>query len=119
MPPLGRTENNYRGDDPNLTDPAAYDFRPQPGSPLVDAGRPIKGFTDGYHGRAPDIGTYEFGGQRWLPSGLDLEFVCEHLGGARVFDLAAIDLQLGIAFPFDRLMLSTTPAKLAPHAKSK
>ena len=54
-----------------------------------------------------------------LPSGLNLEFVCEHLGSARVFELAEIDLQLGIAVPFDRPMLSTTPAKPAPHAESK
>ncbi|MHC4189591.1 MAG: right-handed parallel beta-helix repeat-containing protein [Planctomycetota bacterium] len=79
-PPLGRVENNYRGKDPMLADPpevgmikpgvagpAGRDFRPQAGSPLIDAGKPIPGITDGYRGKAPDIGAYEFGGQRWLP----------------------------------------------------
>lgn len=66
-PPLGRMESNYRGKNPMLVDPAGRDFRPQAGSPLIDAGKPIPGITDGYQGKAPDIGAYEFGGQRWLP----------------------------------------------------
>ena len=66
-PPLGRTENNYHGGNPRLTGPAKRDFRPRPGSPLIDVGRHIAGITDGYRGRAPDIGAYESGGLHWLP----------------------------------------------------
>ena len=66
-PPLGLTESNYHGSNPMLADPAGRDFRPQADSPLVDAAKPIAGITDGYQGRAPDIGAYEFGGKRWLP----------------------------------------------------
>ena len=66
-PPLGRTESNYRGSNPMLADPAGRDFCPQANSPLVDAAKPIAGITDGYQGKAPDIGAYEFGGKRWLP----------------------------------------------------
>jgi len=66
-PPLGLTENNHRGTDALLADPFGRDFRPQAGSPLVDTGKPVTGITDGYQGKAPDIGAYEFGAQRWLP----------------------------------------------------
>jgi len=66
-PPLGRMENNYRGSNLMLVDPAGRDFRPQAGSPLVDTAKPIAGITDGYKGRAPDVGAYESGGKRWLP----------------------------------------------------
>jgi hypothetical protein len=66
-PPLGRMENNYRGGRPILIDPARRDFRPRIGSPLIDAGKLIAPITDGYRGKAPDIGAYESGAQRWLP----------------------------------------------------
>jgi hypothetical protein len=66
-PPLGLVENNHRGIDPMLVDPAGRDFRPQASSPLVDAGRIAPGITDGYRGKAPDIGAYESGNPQWLP----------------------------------------------------
>ncbi len=66
-PPLGRVENNYRGADPMLVDPAARDFCPRADSPLVDAGEVLAPITDGYRGDAPDIGAYESGAERWLP----------------------------------------------------
>lgn len=66
-PPLGRVENNYRGKHPMLIDPAGRDFRPRIGSPLIDAGKLIAPITDGYRGKAPDIGAYESGTQCWLP----------------------------------------------------
>lgn len=43
------------------------DSRPAPGSPLTDAGRRIPCITDGFVGAAPDIGAYEFGGDRRGP----------------------------------------------------
>jgi len=66
-PPLGRMENNYRGENPMLIDPAGRDFRPRIGSPLIDAGKHIAPITDGYRGKAPDIGAYESGDQCWWP----------------------------------------------------
>jgi len=66
-PPLGRMESNYQGEHPMLIDPVGRDFRPAPGSPLIDAGKLIAQTTDGYRGKAPDIGAYESGAQRWLP----------------------------------------------------
>jgi len=60
-------QNNYNGTELMLVDPANLDFRPQPGSPLIDAGREIAGFTDGFTDKAPDIGAYEYGGERWVP----------------------------------------------------
>jgi len=65
--PLGRVENNYRGADPMLVDPAGRDFRPRAGSPLIDAGKVLPPITDRYRGDAPDIGAYESGAERWLP----------------------------------------------------
>ncbi len=57
--------NNYQGKDLLLMDPAHFDFRPQAPSPLVDAGKVLAGITDGFLGKAPDIGAYESGGSPW------------------------------------------------------
>ena len=59
--------NNYQQKGLRLVDQAGRDFRPRSSSPLVDAGRRISGFTDGFKGKAPDIGAYENGGERWVP----------------------------------------------------
>jgi len=59
--------NNYKGEALGLVDPAKWDFRPGTGSALIDAGREIPGFTDGFKGEAPDVGAYEHGGRHWLP----------------------------------------------------
>ena len=48
-----------------LQDPAAFNFVPRPDSPLVDAGAIIPPYTDGFVGKAPDIGAYELGGPSW------------------------------------------------------
>ena len=42
------------------------DGYPVAGSAAIDAGVPIEGITDGFQGRAPDLGAYEFGGPRWV-----------------------------------------------------
>ncbi len=50
---------------PDMTDPQRvyktddFDFRLKPGSAAVDAGVEIPGITDGFTGRAPDLGAYE------------------------------------------------------------
>ncbi len=44
---------------PQLVNPAAGVFRPQGGSPLVDAGVVLPGINDGYAGALPDIGAVE------------------------------------------------------------
>lgn len=46
---------------------SAQDFMPKAGSPAIDAGRVIAGYTDGYKGTAPDAGAYEYGGNAWKP----------------------------------------------------
>ena len=43
-----------------------FDLRPAPGSPLFDTGRLEPGITNDYHGKAPDVGAYEAGGDRWV-----------------------------------------------------
>lgn len=66
--PFTPSENlvtNYLGKDFNLSDPDHYDFTPKPGSPLIDAGTILPGFTDGFKGELPDIGAYEYGGDAW------------------------------------------------------
>ena len=61
-------ELTFRKPKPPLVAPERLDFRPRAGSPLVDAGRPIDGITDGHAGEAPDIGAYEFGApDYWIP----------------------------------------------------
>ena len=68
QPPLpGDHSNNYTENEPLLVAPGRFDFRPQTGSPLIDAGRIVDGITAPYEGTAPDIGAYEHGGDHWLP----------------------------------------------------
>ena len=67
FPEGSNVANNCRQKDLKLVDPGKLDFRPQAGSPLVDAGRKIRGFTDEFAGKAPDIGAYERGRGRWIP----------------------------------------------------
>jgi hypothetical protein len=47
--------------------PAAVDKDgyPTAGSGAIDAALPIPGITDGYKGKAPDLGAYEYGGAKW------------------------------------------------------
>jgi hypothetical protein len=55
-----------------LRDPDNWDFRPQAGSDLVDAGAVISGITDGHFGSAPDIGAYELGDTNYWIAGRKL-----------------------------------------------
>jgi hypothetical protein len=41
--------------------PEAMDFRLRPGSAAIDRGTVLPTITDGFAGRAPDLGAYEFG----------------------------------------------------------
>ncbi|MHB1038623.1 MAG: right-handed parallel beta-helix repeat-containing protein [Pirellulales bacterium] len=41
-------------------------YRLQPDSPAVDRGAVIPGVTDGFVGKAPDLGAYEQGGPDWV-----------------------------------------------------
>jgi hypothetical protein len=51
-----------------LRDPENLDFRPIPGSEIIDGGVVFSNVTDGYLGAAPDIGAYEFGAaDYWIP----------------------------------------------------
>jgi len=65
FPPGPNVSNNFLDSDPQLVDPRGFDFRPREGSPLIDAGRVVPGITDGFKGKAPDIGAYEFGAEPW------------------------------------------------------
>jgi len=67
FPESKNVANNWREKRLDLAAKAGLDFRPRAGSPLVDAGRRIEGFTDGFAGKAPDIGAYEHGRGRWIP----------------------------------------------------
>ena len=73
--PLGKVASNYSGKEPMFVDAKRLDFRPCEGSPLIDAGEAIEGITDGYKGKAPDIGAYEFGAPRWVPGHRNLLWV--------------------------------------------
>lgn len=43
------------------------DGYPTADSAAIDAGLEVPGITDGFLGKAPDLGAYEFGGPRWVP----------------------------------------------------
>jgi hypothetical protein len=58
----------FRDDLPWLNDPEAMDFRPRAGSPLIDTGVVIEGYTGTFLGKAPDVGAYEYGAANyWIP----------------------------------------------------
>jgi hypothetical protein len=38
-----------------------FDFRVKPGSAAIDRGTPLAGITDGFSGKAPDLGALELG----------------------------------------------------------
>ncbi len=55
-------------DEPILSAPGHFDFRPRPDSPLIDAGQMIEGISEPVVGDAPDIGAYELGAPNyWIP----------------------------------------------------
>ncbi|MFQ5808064.1 MAG: right-handed parallel beta-helix repeat-containing protein [Armatimonadota bacterium] len=74
--------NNYGDRDLVLENRERLDFRPAAGSPLIDAGREVPGFTDGFKGRAPDIGAYEHGAERWVPGYRNMLWVLPGRDGA-------------------------------------
>jgi hypothetical protein len=47
---------------PGAVDKGGY---PTAGSAAIDAGIVLEKITDGYRGKAPDLGAYEFGGEEW------------------------------------------------------
>jgi hypothetical protein len=65
-----------RSDPQRLYDPEDMDFRLRPKSAAIDAGMVLPTITDGFAGKAPDLGAYELGqalpdyGPRALPSGI-------------------------------------------------
>jgi hypothetical protein len=67
FPPGPNMHHNYKQRDLELKDKKRFDFRPEKDSPLVDAGTIIPGMTEHFRGKAPDIGAYEYGMDRWVP----------------------------------------------------
>lgn len=61
--------NNFSGDvRSQLRDPDNLDFRPKADAAIVDAGFYVAGINNGYEGRAPEIGAYEYGAENyWIP----------------------------------------------------
>jgi hypothetical protein len=63
-------------DPQRLYNPEDMDFRLRPRSAAIDAGTALATINDGYAGKAPDLGAYEFGqplpayGPRALPTGI-------------------------------------------------
>jgi hypothetical protein len=53
-----------RSDPQRLYRPVDFDFRLKPGSAAIDRGVELPTITDGYTGKAPDLGAYELGSQQ-------------------------------------------------------
>jgi hypothetical protein len=66
--PAENLQTNFYGKEKELKliDPINCRFTPKSDSPLIDTGTHISGLTDGFKGKAPDIGAYEFG-DTWQP----------------------------------------------------
>lgn len=91
-----RQGNNYLSRKPadDFMDRANYDFRPRPGSPLIDKGKIFSPYTDGYVGTAPDLGAYESGGDMWR-AGHEWSPVTKVDRRPR----PAADFRLGVSYP--------------------
>lgn len=63
--PGGNQSGIYSGDNLDFVDAANFDFRPKPTSALVDAGVVFPPYTDGFVGKAPDVGAMEAGAPLW------------------------------------------------------
>lgn len=59
----GELGPEYDHNGPGAVDRDGY---PLPGSAAIDIGVELPGFTDGFKGKAPDLGAYEFGGPHWV-----------------------------------------------------
>ena len=57
--------NGYRTTDWRFVDAARADYRLRSDSPAIDTGVVIAPYTNGYAGRAPDRGAFEFGRPSW------------------------------------------------------
>jgi hypothetical protein len=51
--------------DPRFVDLDGLDFQLRPDSPARDAGQEVRPWTDGFVGKAPDIGAFEHGAKPW------------------------------------------------------
>lgn len=61
--------NLYLGKKPEeqLIDFKKRQFQLKKDAKAIDAGKEITGFTEGFKGKAPDLGAYESGGNNWIP----------------------------------------------------
>lgn len=59
------TNNVLKGTDPRFADLANDNYTLQPDSPAIDLGLEFPPYTDGFTGKAPDAGAFEFGVKPW------------------------------------------------------
>ncbi|MFI5222058.1 MAG: T9SS type A sorting domain-containing protein [Bacteroidia bacterium] len=74
--------NNLAIADPGFVNSSAFNFTLKANSPAIDFGCVIPGMTDGFKGKFPDAGAYEFGIIPWVPGSIlkpdDLSFVYQN-----------------------------------------
>lgn len=68
--PQSDKQNNLVVDNGVFSNAGTGDFSLAASSFPIDAGRIIDGITDGFIGGNPDVGAYEFGGEKWV-AGID------------------------------------------------
>ncbi|MBB4080687.1 hypothetical protein GGR28_003322 [Lewinella aquimaris] len=101
----GQTETNNLIVNTNpFVDRGSRDFRPAPGSDLIDAGMEVAGYTEEYVGASPDIGAYESGTDAWIP------------GAARAGD-ATTSLFSSAAIPRIKVSVFPNPAASVVYAQ--
>jgi hypothetical protein len=65
--PNAELSNNvfHKETDAKFVDREKRDYRLREGSPAIDAGAVLPPYTDGFTGKAPDCGAFEFGREPW------------------------------------------------------
>ncbi|WP_442950115.1 right-handed parallel beta-helix repeat-containing protein [Paenibacillus sp. HW567] len=114
--------NITSGTGPLFVNPGASNFRLQSTSPAINAGVVIPGITDGYVGKAPDIGAYEYGGTDWTAGhnfSSPPDPVFESVSALFVNNVRQSDFEKGIISPWATTYSGTAASVAVPRSGSK
>ena len=65
LPNIRMDKNLFRETDPKFVDAGRQNYQLAADSPAVDAGVEVSPYSDGFTGKAPDLGAFEYGKEPW------------------------------------------------------